>query len=257
MPSIHLGEATIELDDDGEGLPVLMLHGFPTTHRLWSRVAPVISQAGFRTLVPDLVGYGASRAPRGARIDMASQANWMLALLDELGVEQAAVVSHDVGSAAAQIMVSLAPRRLRGLVVMDGVYGDQWAMESVEGIRAWDPANAARLLPLLSRRLDRAGALREVLSAYAGEEGGLQLIRAARDFEPEQTASIVGALRGSGVPSLVVWGESDSFFSVDEVARPLAQLLSARLVTLPGGHFLPVERPIEVAAILREFLSSL
>jgi pimeloyl-ACP methyl ester carboxylesterase len=181
----------------------------------------------------------------------------MLQLLDSLGVERVAVVSHDVGAAAAQIMVSLAPARLQALVVMDGGYADEWAMESLESIRAWDPGNAARLLPVLSRRLDRAGLLREALAAYAGDEGGRKLIRAARDFDPRQTAPIVELLRRSDIPSLVVWGESDNFFPIETVARPLAELLSARLVTLPGGHFLPAERPAEVAAILREFLSSL
>jgi pimeloyl-ACP methyl ester carboxylesterase len=140
---------------------------------------------------------------------------------------------------------------------MDGGYADEWAMDSVESIAAWDPASAARLLPILSRRLDRAGRLRDSLAAYSGEEGGRKLIRAARDFDPRQTASIMEVLRGSGVPSLVLWGESDAFFPVETVARPLAELLSARLATLPGGHFLPAERPAEVAAILGAFLSSL
>jgi pimeloyl-ACP methyl ester carboxylesterase len=94
--SIQLRDATVVVEDSGEGLPVLLLHGFPATRMLWSKVAPVLVEAGFRVLIPDLVGYGDSDAPVGVRVDMASQARWMFELLDKLGVTSAAVVAHDV-----------------------------------------------------------------------------------------------------------------------------------------------------------------
>ena len=58
--TINLGQAQIALDDIGAGDPVLLLHGFPATRHLWSQVAPMLAAAGFRALVPDLAGYGAS-----------------------------------------------------------------------------------------------------------------------------------------------------------------------------------------------------
>jgi pimeloyl-ACP methyl ester carboxylesterase len=78
--------------------------------------------------------------PADVRVDMASQAWWMLELLDALGLAHAAVVAHDVGSAAAQLMVVSAPQRISGLVVLDGVYAltsGQWTPLSVSraGIR--------------------------------------------------------------------------------------------------------------------------
>jgi len=164
MLTIQLADATIALDDAGEGAPVLLLHGFPSTRRLWSRVAPSLVEAGHRVVVPDLVGYGESVAPASVRIDMLSQARWMLRLLDALGIERAAVVAHDVGSAAAQLMLASAPGRVRGLAVLDGVHGGEWAMEAVASIRAWNPADAHRLAPVLARRLGKAGAVREMLA---------------------------------------------------------------------------------------------
>src|SRR5713101_8158326 len=94
MATVALGGVTLELDDLGRGAPVLLLHGFPTTRRLWAGVAPALAEAG----------YGASSAAAGVSIGMADQARWMLRLLDHLGIESAAIVAHDVGSAAAQIM---------------------------------------------------------------------------------------------------------------------------------------------------------
>ena len=257
MPTIRLADATIALDDAGQGAPVLLLHGFPSTRRLWSGVAPSLVEAGHRVVVPDLVGYGESEAPAGVRLDMQSQARWMLRLLDALGIERAVVVAHDVGSAAAQLMLASAPERVRGLAVLDGVCGGEWAMDAVASIQAWDPADAHRLAPVLARRLGKTGAVREMLTAYEGEQGGLKLIRAARDLDPRQTEGIGQALRSSGAPSLVLWGERDSFLPIETVGRPLAALLGAALVVLPGGHFTPLDCPAEVAAALRDFLARL
>jgi pimeloyl-ACP methyl ester carboxylesterase len=254
---VQVTGAAIAVDDAGAGPAVLLLHGFPSTRNLWSRVVPWLVESGFRTLVPDLVGYGASEAPAGVRIDMGSQARWMLEMLDALGIVRAAVVAHDVGSAAAQLMVAHAPRRIRGLAVLDGVHEREWAMEAIAGIQSWDPAEAHRLYPLLLRRLGKSTALREMLAAYQGAEGGLRLIRAARDLDPGQTAHLGEALRAGGVPALVLWGERDDFLPVDTVARPLAKLLAAPLAMLPGGHFTPLDCPEEVALALRGFLERL
>jgi 2-hydroxymuconate-semialdehyde hydrolase len=255
--TIELEQAQITLDDIGEGAPVLLLHGFPATRHLWSQVAPMIAAAGFRVLVPDLAGYGASEAVATESVGMARQARWMFELLDTLGIGRTAVVAHDVGSAAAQLMVANAPNRVRGLAVLDGVYAGEWAMEAITSIREWNPDDAHRIFKVLARRLAKGGPLREILAAYDGERGGLRLIRAARDLDPSQTEHLAAALRGSGVPALVLWGERDDFLPVDTVARPLANLLGAPLIVLPGGHFTPVDCPREVAEALCTFLRGL
>ena len=99
--------------------------------------------------------------------------------------------------------------------------------------------------------------MREVLDAYRGEEGGLRLIRAARDLDPRQTEHLAEALRRSAVPALVLWGERDQFLPLATVGRPLAELLDAELVVVPGGHFTPLDCPGEVAGALCAFLARL
>jgi pimeloyl-ACP methyl ester carboxylesterase len=254
---IQIGDVSVCLEDDGKGLPLLLLHGFPATRHLWSRVAPLLVGSGFRVLAPDLVGYGDSEAPPGIHIDIASQGGWMLELLDRLGVERAVIIAHDVGSAAAQLLVANSPQRVRGLAVLDGVYGSEWAMDAITSIQAWNLADAGRLFPVLARRLAKNPALKEMLAAYQGEQGGLRLIRAARDLDPSQTADIGERLRASGVPAVVLWGERDEFLSIAEVGQPLAELLNAPLVKLPGGHFTPLDCPVEVTEALRSFLAAL
>jgi len=254
--SVQIEDAWIRLDDVGSGLPLLLLHGFPATRRLWSSVTPHLVTAGFRVIVPDLVGYGESDAPLGARIDMASQANWMLRLLDHMMLPRVALVAHDVGTAAAQLMVVSEPLRIHGLAMLDGVYENEWAMEAISSIQAWEPAEAHRLFPVLKRRLGKSEALREMLAAYEGERGGLRLIRASKDLDPRQTAGIGERLRRTGVPVAVLWGERDEFLSIERAGQPLAESLHTSLVRLPGGHFTPLDCPAEVAGALCPFLAT-
>jgi len=105
-------------------------------------------------------------------------------------------------------------------------------MDAIVSIQAWDPQDADQLFPVLARRLGKSAALREMLSACKGERGGARLIRAA----------------------LVLWGERDEFLSIGAVGQPLAELLGARLVELPGAHFTPLDCPAEVATELCDFL---
>lgn len=255
----QLRNATIAYGDEGAGEPVVLLHGFPCSRALWNGVAPLLSAGGFRVLTPDLAGYGASTGAAA----MGAQAEHLAAFFDRLGLERVAIVAHDVGSAAAQILVARAPRRVRKMVVIDGVHENNWAMEAIGSIRDWPADDAARLFKLLVRRVRTSAAhgrisdaaAREVLAPYEGDEGGARLIAAARALDPRETADLSHALHESGVPALVLWGEHDSYLSPETVGRALATLLTATFVLLPGGHFLPLELPAEVAAQLLPFLA--
>jgi len=143
MPTVVLGDARVVFDELGAGEPILLLHGFPATRRLWSQIAPRLAEAGHRVVAPDLIGYGESEPAAGVGTGMGNQARWMLELLDRLGIQRTTVAAHDVGTAAAQLMLVRAPERIRALALMDGVYGGEWAMEAVGSIQRWEAGHAA------------------------------------------------------------------------------------------------------------------
>src|ERR1700747_1265555 len=105
---VDVGAVGIEYEVTGEGRPVVLLHGFPDSGRLWRHQVPALAQAGFRVIVPDLRGYGRSDRPAGA------QASWMMALagavLTVLAAEKTdrpPFVVHDWGAALAWGLASL------------------------------------------------------------------------------------------------------------------------------------------------------
>src|SRR5690606_28648279 len=83
----------IELDEGGDGPPVLLLHGWPDTRHLWRGVVPALHAAGYRTIAPDLRGFGDSDKPEAVEAyGLLQLAGDALAVLDHVGAEQAHVV---------------------------------------------------------------------------------------------------------------------------------------------------------------------
>src|SRR5438128_11051942 len=84
--------------DWGEGPPVLLLHGFPTSSILWRRELPLLAQ-GMRVIAPALLGYGESDKPVEADLSEPAHAGYVRGLPQHLGVDEVAVVGHARGGA--------------------------------------------------------------------------------------------------------------------------------------------------------------
>jgi pimeloyl-ACP methyl ester carboxylesterase len=105
--------------DEGEGEPVLLLHGFPDSHTLWRHQVSSLTDAGYRVVAPDLRGFGASDKPvevdayRGGK-----SVSDLTKVLDALGIERAHVVGHDWGAGIAWAFAAMVPQRTGKLVAM-------------------------------------------------------------------------------------------------------------------------------------------
>ena len=103
----------LDVQIEGAGKPVVLLHGFPDSKRLWARQVPALVDAGFQVIVPDQRGYGASDKP--AEVDAYAipfLAIDVTAILDALSIERAHIVGHDWGAAVAWATASFAPERV-------------------------------------------------------------------------------------------------------------------------------------------------
>src|SRR5207302_10593054 len=115
----------IAYEDSGpeDGAPVFLMHGFPDDPRCWDGVVPRLVNSGHRAIVPYLRGYGTTRflnpeTPRSGQ--QAALGHDLLALMDALGLERAALVGYDWGGRAACIVAALWPERVRCLVSIGG-----------------------------------------------------------------------------------------------------------------------------------------
>ena len=107
----------------GDGMPVVMCHGFPGLAHSYRHQMRPIAEAGFRAVAVDMLGYGASASPvEVAAYTHAQVAAGLVRLLDELGAEQAVLVGHDFGAPAAWHVALRYPERVAGLVLLSVPY---------------------------------------------------------------------------------------------------------------------------------------
>ena len=112
---------SLYVEEHGDGAPVLLLHGWPDSARLWRHQVPVLAASGFRVITPDLRGFGRSERPAEVRsYQLRNVVADISALLDQLGVPSAHVVGHDWGSAVAWLTAIRHPDRVRTLTVISG-----------------------------------------------------------------------------------------------------------------------------------------
>ena len=112
--NIQLGELNFQVTEEGSGKPILLLHGFPDSARLWRHQIPALVAAGFRVIAPDQRGFGNSDKP-GEKADYHVQHTLAdaVALLDHFELEQVDLVSHDWGAAVGWSLCAFHPQRIK------------------------------------------------------------------------------------------------------------------------------------------------
>src|SRR5260221_9756169 len=109
----------IDYEVVGQGHPVVLLHGWPASGRLWRHQVPALAAAGFQVVVPDLRGYGRSGKPEAVEAySLPVVTGDVLAILADLNIARAHLVGHDWGAALAWQMALIAPGSVDHLVVL-------------------------------------------------------------------------------------------------------------------------------------------
>jgi len=122
LEMINVGEVTLRVRTGGSGPPLLLLHGAPQTHMMWSRIADQLAPH-FTVVAPDLRGYGRSSKPAPGPDHEAyskrAMARDMVALMEQRGFDRFAVAGHDRGGRVAYRLALDFPARITKLSVLD------------------------------------------------------------------------------------------------------------------------------------------
>lgn len=239
----------------GTGDPVVLLHGFPTSSRLWHAMARDFTP-GHRLVIVDLPGYGRSDPPSPARTSCGAHAAAVLALLDDLGIPHAVLVGHGVGGGVAQAFAIQWPARVSALALVSSS-GFGLAPRGMARIaRALGPL--ARFMPpaLLASlvhgsvrrgfedpersRLTVDTCLRHFTTA-AGRDALAAHLRALGDCDTKGWSRRLGEIQA---PTAVIWGEDDPFYSIGLGERLAAAIPGATFEIVRGAaHFVPEDQP--------------
>lgn len=258
----------------GEGTPVVLLHGTPSSSYIWRNVVPYIVDAGYKTYVFDLLGYGLSERPWSQTTDtsMTGQVDVLEGLLDLWKLETFHLVAHDIGGGIAQRFGVRAIERLRSLTLIDVVSYDSYpskrTRQQMSGglealIKKPDAAHRAHFREwLLSTHSDEANfdpeALRTYLDIISGPIGQGSLFQhQVAHYDPKHTMEVADRLHVLGqVPVQLIWGANDAWQVVDWAHKLNRAIPGSELhIVEKCGHFAPEERPETVASLLVSFLA--
>ena len=278
LPDFPFGSCYREYDgirlahlDEGDGPPVVFLHGEPTWSFLWRTVIPPVRDAGFRCIAPDLAGFGRSDKPLDIgwyTYDRHTES--VAALLEELDLRDATIVVHDWGGPIGLRVAVEHPERVGRMVVLDtGLFTGRQEMNS-----AWmafrDFVERTEDVPvgLLVRRACHRDPGDEVIAGYdapypnPASKAGARAFPLFLPLSPDAPGAAAGrrtldALLGDTRPKLMLWAEFDPVLPVHTGER-LAAALGARIdhVISEASHFLQEDQGPEVGRLIADWLTA-
>ena len=268
--------------------PVMLVHGFPESHRTWRSLVPLLDDE-LRLVMPDLRGFGASDKPQDVA-DYAAEhlLGDLFALADALGIDRFALVGHDWGGAIAwTAAISDSPRIERlaiinsphPLIFQRSVVDDPPQRAASQYMNAFrDPAMEAGIARMgletffdksFSKYVDLATIPPDERQTYLddwGQPGALTAMlnwyRASRITVPKVGEEVtMPAWVERGVPKIrvpvrVIWGLDDKALLPVQLEKIGEVGDDVNVFPLPGvGHFAPWQAPTQVAAALKPFLT--
>lgn len=242
----------------GEGVPVVLLHGFGADLDTWMFVQPILAETR-RAIALDLPGHGGSAKEVGAG-DADSLAGAVAAGLDALAVPRAHLVGHSLGGAVALAFASRWPERAATLTLIASAgLGPQINAGFIDGfVRATRRREMQEVLSLLvhdpalvSRKM-----VEDVLRTKRldGVDRALSTIAAAWFGGGRQQIDLAGTIAALAMPVQLIWGREDRIIPVAH-AEALRSRLPVHILDA-AGHLPHMEKAAEVGRLLRAFLAA-
>jgi 3-oxoadipate enol-lactonase len=242
---------------EGAGEPILLIHGFPLSSRMWSETVANLP-SGFQFIMPDLRGHGES--PASEVTSMGQYAADLVELLARVkAVRPVVVVGHSMGGYIAFDLVRQLGDRVRALVLVNSRASHDTQEQAGarrltaaevlrDGMAGLSEEMAEKLFsPTVPDRLRREW---KMIMRSTSPVGAAAALRAMADRDES-----FSTLRGFERPLLVVAGSDDRVIPAAEVEAMRAVAPRARIEVLDGsGHMTPVEQPGRFSEILADFL---
>ncbi len=278
-PGITSNYVTVATKDDrslklhfleqGQGAPILLLHGWPTSSYLWRNVMPALAENN-RVIALDLPGFGLSDKPLDVNYSFRFYNTILNAFLDALAIENTAIVVHDLGGPIGIKWVVDNPERATALGILNTVVYPQmsWAVKAFI---------AATHLPIVKQWISSAHGLKSAMHfgmknktslgpeeilpyqrPFASDEARRALLKAAQGLSPKAFKQMEKQLKSLDIPLRLIYGVNDRI--LPDIAKTMQRLQedfpSAELTKLDNcGHFLQEDDPRQVGELLADFFS--
>lgn len=259
----------------GEGEPVVLIHGTPSSSYIWRDVLPTLVGAGYQVHVYDLLGYGLSERPQSQDIDtsVTGQVAIFEGMLDVWGLEDLHIVAHDIGGGIAQRFAIQSLERMRSLTMLDVVSYDSWPSKRTKEqmqagleklIKADDADHREHFRDWLNSTVqnkDRLAAtsIETYLDFICGPVGQASFFQhQVVHYDPIHTQEVAPRYAQLGQkPVQLIWGADDAWQVTDWAHRLNKAIPGSTLHIIENcGHFAMEDQPEQVSSLLIDFLNS-
>jgi pimeloyl-ACP methyl ester carboxylesterase len=247
---IQLHDFRMEYEDQGLGIPVLLIHGYPLNHTLWDPQIQDLQKVA-RILAPDLRGFGGSDPLRGA-YNMELLAQDCHELLNDLGIKQPVVVGGlSMGGYVAFAFYRLFPERVAAMLLTatrarpDSAEAKAGRDKNIElALEGGAPAIAGPMLTKLlspntyAQKPELVAAVRDIMESCS-VEGIVGALTGMRD-RPDSTPTLATIDK----PVLILHGADDQIIPVEEAQAMQVAIPGSHLEIIPdAGHLPNLEQP--------------
>jgi pimeloyl-ACP methyl ester carboxylesterase len=270
VPEIALPQGTVRYRDDGDGPPIVFIHGVLVDGRLWEPVADRLD--GFRRIVPDLP-LGSHRVPMpDANLSPTGLGQLIADFLGALDLHDVTLVGNDTGGALCQLVVTRHPKRIGRLVLTNCDAFETFppfpftllfrlgrhpraARVVMQAVRSARLRNGVLGFgPLVARPLG-ADESEAWVRPYLDDDGVRRdTARFLRGWRASDLADVATRLHRFDRPVLLAWAPADRFFKVSLATRLAAVFPDVRLVEVPDARtFVALDQPEVLARHIADF----
>jgi 3-oxoadipate enol-lactonase len=248
------------IEADGEGPPVVLVHGTPLDVRCWDALVPTLAQ-GLSVIRYDVRGHGtaAGCAMPGSYEVLADD---LLSVLDGLGLERAHVVGHSFGGQIAQAFALRAPKRLISLTVVCArarpfpAFAATAAEIEANGVEALVEPTLARWFTAQALAQDAPGEEAAVIRYVRERLAGADAVPYAAALRLIAGFDVLARLGEIDVPARFVAAERDAISTPHELTLSAGAVQHGEFSLFgDAGHLLPLEHPLVLAELLAETLA--
>jgi pimeloyl-ACP methyl ester carboxylesterase len=293
MPDLNLRSialstgVTLDVATAGDAAhpPIILLHGFPESHRTWRHVIPQLATDHF-VIAPDQRGFARSSKPANVTdYTPDKMVADLLALADHFGIETFTLVGHDWGGAIAWMAALQNPKRVARLVIVNAphpfvfqktLFDDMAQRQASQYIRHFRDTSIdrglvgaglekffgttfAKVLTTVVAGEDKAAYLDEwsqpgAMTAMLNWYRASSVIVPAMDETPERPAFLDGPFPPVTQPTLVVWGVKDKALLPSQLEGLDKLVPDLTIAKVDAGHFVPWENADAVVNAIRGWL---
>ena len=271
MKQVSVNGIDISYIEQGEGMPLVFVHGIPTSSFLWRNMIGELSAHG-RVIALDLPGFGLSEPPPNGDYSISNYARLLESFLEALSIERSTLVCHDFGGPIVLTYALRHPEKYQRLIILDTFLHTDlppWPLSMkiakirpIGEIFMWLGGKSIARAGLEDGVMDKSLISDEIVQRYYMPDGNPDklnrtMLGTLRIDYMEDLEFIEKKLGTIDKPTLIVWGENDNFLPVSLGDRIHKDIAGSKMERIPNcGHFVQEDQPERATKIIAEFLGS-